>query len=79
MNPGMHLMCCEMVIENEIKQGVARKDVALTYAMAMRSASAGRETDWKKINDAITAKWGVRGLSAVKNRAWKIVNGEIAI
>jgi len=77
MLPGMHLMCCEMVIENEIKQGVPRKDVALTYAMTIRSQTAGRETDWRKINAAITARWGTRGLAAVKSRAWKLLNGEI--
>ena len=75
----MQLMCCEMVIENEIKQDVPRKSVALTYAMAMRSEAAGRPTDWKAINNAIIAKWGARGLTAVKNRAWGIIEGRIAV
>lgn len=74
----MHLMCCEMVIENEIKRGARRKDVALTYAMTIRSESAGRETDWKRINAAIEAKWGRRGLVAVKNRAWALIDGRVA-
>ena len=79
MLPGMHLMCCEDVIENEIRQGLRRKDVSITYAMAIRSDAAGRATDWKRINAAIVGKWGVRGLAAVKNRAWGIVEGRIAI
>jgi hypothetical protein len=70
----MQLMCCEMVIASEIEQGVPRRDVALTYAMAIESAAAGRPTDWGTINAAIVAKWGARGLSAVKNRAWKIIS-----
>lgn len=78
MKPGMHLMCCEMVIENEIRHGVRRKDIALTYAMAIRSGSAGRETDWERINAAIEAKWGMRGLMAVKNRAWALIDGRVA-
>ncbi len=77
MMPGMHLMCCEMVIENEIKHGVKRKDVALTYAMAIKSEAAGRDTDWRRINDAILSKWGKRGLSAVKNRARRFIDGSI--
>jgi hypothetical protein len=76
-NMQLQLMCCEMVIENEIKQGVRRKDVALTYALTMQSEAQGRKADWKRINDAIIAKWGVRGLSAVKNRAWGIAEGRI--
>lgn len=67
----MHLMCCEMVIENEIKQGLSRKDIALTYAMAMRSEAAGRATDWARINAAIKAKWGLSGLDQIKTMAVK--------
>lgn len=65
----MMLMCCEAVIENEIKQGLRQKDVAMTYAMAMHSEAHGRETDWKRINGAIMDKWGRRGLDRVKKQA----------
>ncbi|MBK8161540.1 MAG: hypothetical protein IPK59_23285 [Rhodospirillaceae bacterium] len=77
MQPGKHLMACEMVIENEINHGAKRKDVALTYAMTIRSECAGRPTDWTRINATILAKWGARGLAAVKKRAWGIVEGRI--
>jgi len=73
----MQLMCCEQVIENEIKHGVRRKDVAITYAMTVRSEAMGRKTNWKRINAAILAKWGRRGLMAVKNRAHGILEGRI--
>ncbi len=73
----MQLMCCEMVIANEIEQGVPLKDVALTYAMAIQSQAAGRQTDWVAINAAIVAKWGARGLSDVKDIAWKIISMKV--
>ena len=65
----MLLMCCEDVIENEIAQGLRQKDVAMTYAMTMHSEDNGRATDWRRINDAIVAKWGRRGLDRVKKLA----------
>ena len=78
MTIGIHLVCCTMVILNEIKQGVRRKDIALTYAMALRSWAAKADNpDWKVINEAIRAKWGVRGLKIVKNRAWALAEGRI--
>ena len=73
----MQLMCCEMVIANESEQGVPLKDVALTYAMAIQSQAAGRQTDWVAINAAIVAKWGARGLSDVKDIAWKIISMKV--
>lgn len=33
----MEIACVEMVIENEIKQGLTQKDIAQTYAMALVS------------------------------------------
>lgn len=65
----MLLMCCEDVIENEIKQGLKQKDIALTYALTMHSADNGRDTDWKRINTAIKERWSVRGLERVKKLA----------
>jgi hypothetical protein len=76
--PGIWLMCAEMVIKNEIEQGIPQKGVALTYALAMRSQDAGASSpDWKAINDAITAKWGIKGLSRIKSRAWALYEGRI--
>lgn len=65
----MMLMCCEDVIETEIAQGLRQEDVAITYAMTMHSENNGRPTDWRRINDAIVAKWGRRGLERVKKLA----------
>lgn len=72
------LVCCTQVICNEIAQGISRKSVALTYAMAITSEARSADAPvWGEINRAIVKKWGTRGLAAVKNRAWKIVEGKI--
>lgn len=68
------LVACTDTILNEIKQGINRKGVALTYAMAIKSESRGAdEPDWKAINAAIIAKWGINGLKRVKSRAWRLI------
>lgn len=66
----MELAACEAVIENEIKMGLTQKQIAETYAMAMVSSWP---TDWKRVNEAITAKWP-KGLNRVKEMAHKIVD-----
>lgn len=48
-------------------------DIALTYAMAIRSSDP---TDWKKVNAAIVARWSISGLERIKTRAWKLVEGK---
>ena len=55
---------------------VKRNSVALTYALAMRSSEA---TDWKAVNEAIIKRWSVAGLTYIKERAWKIREGKIAV
>ncbi len=75
----INLVCCTQVICNEVsRKETRRNDVALTYAMALKSqAQHGDKPDWKAINAAIIARWGIRGLKAVKNRAWGIAEGRI--
>lgn len=73
------LMCCTQVIQQDIEHG-RQKDVALTYAMAIRSEARGHDKpDWKVINTAIINRWGMIGLKRVKNRAWKLVEGKIQL
>jgi hypothetical protein len=43
-------------------------DVALTYAMALRSSC---KTNWSKVNRAIIDRWSFAGLERVKKLAWK--------
>lgn len=59
-------------------QKVTQKDVALTYAMAIKSmAQKADEPDWETINRAIIAKWGMSGLERIKKRAFDILKGKI--
>lgn len=50
-----------------------RKDVALTYALAIRSSVA---TDWEMVNRAIMARWSRYALEWIKSRAWRTVNAQ---
>lgn len=58
--------CVEDVIENEIRQGCNQRQIAQTYALAIRSSWP---TDWPRVNRAISAKWPGR-LEAIKRMAW---------
>jgi hypothetical protein len=59
------------VICNEIEHGASQKDIAMSYAMAMRSAAAGADApEWGTINRAFIAKWNIKALSRIKDRAW---------
>ena len=52
--------------------GCTRKDVALTYAFALRGT---RKPDWATVNEAIVARWSKSGLHWVKALAWAYVEG----
>lgn len=43
-----------------------RKDVAMTYRLAMESSE---ETDWKAVNAAIITRWSLSALRWIKNQA----------
>lgn len=60
------IACVEQVIENEIAQGLNQKQIAQTYALGMRSTWP---TDWKKVNQMIIAKFGLKGLTRIKELA----------
>ena len=55
----------EETIENEIEQGLRQRDIAQTYALAMRSSY---KTDWARVNRAILKRWP-KGLDRVKKMA----------
>lgn len=61
------IACVEMVIENEIKQGCTQKQIAQTYALAIRSSWP---TDWAKVNAMIVERWSKAGLERIKTMAW---------
>lgn len=60
------IACVESVIENEIKQGLSQRQIAQTYALAIRSTWP---TDWKKVNAMIIERWSVAGLNRIKELA----------
>lgn len=67
----IELANCQATLMEEIENtAMKRKDVALTYAMAMCATSEVK--DWKAINAAIVARWSDSGLKYIKRLAWKI-------
>jgi hypothetical protein len=76
----INLVCCTDTICDEIKLGTTQKSLAVTYAMAMKSAAEGADKpDWYKINTAILAKWKMSGLERIKKRAHDILSGKIQL
>jgi hypothetical protein len=64
----VELACCTRVLLNEIaSKEMYQRDVAKTYALALRSSYP---TDWAKVNAAIIARWSISGLDRIKNMAW---------
>lgn len=57
----------EGVIEREIAQGLTQRQIAQTYALALRSSWA---TDWAKVNRLIVDRWSAAGLDRIKRMAW---------
>lgn len=66
---GLHfqITCAHLVIENEIAQGLTQRDVAQTYALALRSTAP---CDWPAANKAIIDRWSQAGLERIKAAAW---------
>lgn len=67
MSGTFEIAAVESVIENEIKQGCNQKQIAQTYALALRSSWP---TDWGKVNQMIIARWSKAGLKRIKEMAW---------
>lgn len=53
---------------------IKRNSVALTYAFCIKQRD---ECDFGVINRAIIGRWSESGLRYIKERAWKIVRGEV--
>lgn len=64
------LACCESVLLSEIANpAMKRRDVAKTYALALRSSEA-KTMDWGKVNRAIIERWSFSALNWIKKAAW---------
>jgi len=69
-----NLVCCTQTILHEIANKATQKDIALTYAMALKSQAQGADKpDWSKINHAILDRWSMSGLERIKKWAWNLV------
>lgn len=67
----IELANCENTLLREIANPVfKRKDVAATYALALRSSERDR-IDWRRVNEAIIARWSSSALVWIKRRAWR--------
>lgn len=65
----IELMACESTLLSEIAEPkFKRLDIAKTYRLAMESSERDR-IDWKKINDAIMARWSRSALEWIKKQA----------
>jgi hypothetical protein len=62
------LNCCTQTLLEEVAcPAMKRKDVAMTYALALKSSD---KTDWRKVNRAIIERWSLAGLEWIKKQAW---------
>jgi len=68
--PRIELACCESVLLHEIAdKRMRRRDVAKTYALALRSSEV-ETLDWAKVNTAIIDRWSLHALKWIKEQAW---------
>lgn len=75
----INLVCCTQVILQDLgAKECTQKDLALTYAMAIKSeAQHADKPDWPTINKAIIGRWSMSGLERIKKRAFDILSGKI--
>lgn len=65
------LMNCEAILLQEIAEPRCKqKSIIMTYGLALRSSERDR-INWRKVNEAIIARWSFSGLNRIKNAAWK--------
>lgn len=66
--PHVELANCTIYLLDEItNRHMHRRDVAQSYALAMKSSEA---TDWALVNQAIIKRWSKSGLAYIKRQAW---------
>ena len=59
--------CTQMLLDEIARKEFKRKDIAKTYALALRSSE---QTDWARVNAAIVARWSQSALVWIKEQAW---------
>ena len=63
----MELCCCTNTLLDEIKIAKTKKQIAQTYALALKSSE---KTDWALVNRSIIDRWGLKSLKYIKELAW---------
>ena len=64
--------CTNTLLEEIAHKDLKRKNIALTYALAIRAGLAGESIDWSQINKAIINRWSLSSLDWIKKRAHKL-------
>ena len=59
--------CTNAILREIDNPKLYRKDVAKTYALALRSSYP---TDYVIVNKATIKRWSISGLKWIKNQAW---------
>lgn len=74
----MELVCCEMVLMNEIAQPECTLEgLAKTLAMAwVSSENENKLIDWAKVTAAITARWGSREADRLQGMVRELLGQE---
>lgn len=60
--------CTNVLLDEIAMQEAKRKDIALTYRLAMQSSE---DVDWAKVNRAIIDRWSFSALKYIKEMAHK--------
>ena len=72
----INMVCCTEVICDEIAKGLTQRDIALSYALAIKSqAQEADRPDWGRINRAIVDRWSMAGLERIKKAAFDLCTG----
>ena len=76
----INMVCCTEVICNEVShKQIKQRDVALSYALALKSQMQKADTpDWGKINRAIIDRWSMAGLERIKKAAFDLCSGKVS-
>jgi hypothetical protein len=67
VSPRFELDDPEGTIERELAEGLPQREIAKTYALALRKQG---DVDWPRINRAIIERWSRTGLERIKKLAW---------
>lgn len=70
--------CTDVIMQEVACKESTQKDIALTYAMAIKSQADGADTpDWPAINRAVLSRWKMSGLERIKKRAFDLLSGKV--